>query len=502
MFANMPNYTPLLQGDKIRIVFLFQVPSFWPSWESFYYACLCDKRFDVKLVWLNHLAFSQAQMAGASAFLDERQIDYILFDDYDFEKEKPHVAAMQSPYDMTHRIGSSLSWKFRQLGCRVVYIPYGIEITDGNIDRINHFHSFVPLNAWRIFVISELMSDLYKECSPNRAAVRTTGHPKFDAYVNGSVAPLQINIERKIGARKVVLWKMHFPKSDVNGRLMTPDVDEYLEFAKTLSQYESLFFIFMPHPLMLAKSNELSEDKLKLSADIISTVSENENTYVYLDSDYRPALVRADAIITDRSALMIEAGVTGKPVLYMHSADNPEIVTGALAPLVETYYHGTTCDNLSGFLHQIIIGSDKHCDIRAKAFHKTVPFTDGKCGVRISNCIAEDILTEASPRPFRIAAFCMGGIFNNYLSNYHTDAIEIVAISDNNSALWGTKIGEVSVVKPIALRNYEFDAVVIFSERYFREVFRQLVYDVNIDMDLILRVDKFITQLVSERASN
>lgn len=28
------------QGDKIRLVFLYQIASFWPSWDSLYESCL------------------------------------------------------------------------------------------------------------------------------------------------------------------------------------------------------------------------------------------------------------------------------------------------------------------------------------------------------------------------------------------------------------------------------------------------------------------------------
>ena len=502
MLFDQADYTPLITSEKIRIVFLFQAPSFWASWESFYYACLNDERFNVKLVLYNKLTFSQAQMQGAEEFLKALQLEYILFDDFDMEIYKAHVVVIQSPYDLTHRIDDALSWRFRKLGCRVVYIPYGIEITDdGNKDRIAHFHSFVVLNAWRIFVISERMEKLYKEACPNRNAVKVSGHPKFDAYANRAVKKLSPDLENAIAGRKVVLWKMHFPKSDDKGILKTPDVSEYIKFAKNLSKYKDLFFIFMPHPLMLAKNKELTDEQQVMSDNIMSAVSLNDNAYIYLDADYRPALIRADAIIIDRSAIMIEAGITGKPIIYMHSKNNPETIAEAFSPLVESYYKGTNADDMEHFVQQFIQGIDDNKEFRKKMFREVIPYADGKCAKRIADSVITDIISESLPRKLRIAAFGMGITFDEYWMKAVSKKsdIELVAIADNKSFLWGTQHNGVPVIEPVKLRDIDFDAVVIFSEKFYREIYRQLVFDINIDEDKILRLDKFLIEILYER---
>src|SRR5690554_4060276 len=93
-----PQYTPHIYGEKIRIVFMYQVASFWPSWETFYEECINDPRYDVKLLYINTSSVEKAQMVTAKDFLEKKQIQYVLYDDFDIEDFNPHIAVYQSPY--------------------------------------------------------------------------------------------------------------------------------------------------------------------------------------------------------------------------------------------------------------------------------------------------------------------------------------------------------------------------------------------------------------------
>ncbi|MDR1320088.1 MAG: hypothetical protein LBK56_01505 [Gracilibacteraceae bacterium] len=502
MSFGKPSYTPLSRGEKIRVIFLFQIPSFWPSWESVYRAGTEDERFEVKLLWLDELAFSKAQMIGAEEFLTENQLAYAKFNEFNLTDYKPHIVVLQSPYDTTHRPVQALSLNFTALGARVVYIPYGIEISDTPLSRINHFYTFTVLNAWRIYVMSSEMAGHYKEHCPNRAAVRVCGHPKFDSYADKGRFEFPDELRRLIGNRRTVLWKMHFPKMEAGNTLITPNIDEYVKFADKVSDFPDLFFIFTPHPLMLAESDELETAAREKSQILLAMLATKENVYVYGASDYRAALSCAEAVIIDRSALMIEAALTGAPILYMYNADNIEKMTDAIAPLLESFYQGTTADDMVHFLERFRNGFDPKKEQRAKAFNACVPYTDGRCGERIVNDMADSILREAqsAPKP-KIAIFGLGGLFRYYWEDtdiFSHDRFDIIVFSDNDASRWGERFHGIPVVKPEGLRDFSFDKIVVFSERYFMEIFRQLVYDVRIDIDRIYRLDKFLFEIISE----
>ena len=79
----MISYIPHGKGEKIRIAFMFQVASFWPSWDSLYSSCIKDDRFETKLYWINEEAGEPSQMKTAELFLKTSEIE---FETYDFQK--------------------------------------------------------------------------------------------------------------------------------------------------------------------------------------------------------------------------------------------------------------------------------------------------------------------------------------------------------------------------------------------------------------------------------
>ena len=127
---------------------------------------------------------------------------------------------------------------------------------------------------------------------------------------------------------------------------------------------------------------------------LMNTLYAQENVYVELADDYRSAVIAADYIILDRSAVMVEAGACGVPVLYMHNSTYDEKMTEAIQPLVESYYQGTTAGDMIQFVEMCKSGEDPLFKLRENAFKKCVPMFDGMAGERICNEIAEALLKE------------------------------------------------------------------------------------------------------------
>lgn len=386
---------PYREGEKIRIVFLFQVASFWPSWESFYKACINDPRIDVKLLYLDETVREAVQMLSAKEFLDGENLDYTDFCDFDIDEYKPHVVVVQTPYDAGHRIKAHWSSAWKAKGYRVVYIPYGIEISDTETSHGMHFEQHVVENAWRVYTFSETMLKDYRKYCVNAGAVRALGLPKFDSLFDKGAFKLDSELTERIAGRKVCLWKVHFPKIfEENGKdiFVTPDVNEYIAFAEYAAQHKEIFFIFMPHPRFRepVKNKKLQELAIKL----MSTLEDVDNVYIDIKDDYRYSLMNADFIIVDRSAVMVEAAAIGVPVLYMVNSNFYEPVTKAIEPLMNSYEQGSTCEDMVEFTEACINGEDRNKEIRDDAFHQCIPFFDGKCGERIKENIVQGLVNE------------------------------------------------------------------------------------------------------------
>ncbi|MCC8149929.1 MAG: hypothetical protein LIO96_00270 [Lachnospiraceae bacterium] len=303
------NLIPCHSDEKIRMVFLFQVASFWPSWESFYLGCVGDERIDVHFLFLDETATEDEQMKSARTFLEKSEILYEKYEDFDLEKYRPHVMVMQTPYDEWHRHQEHWSSVYRAQGIRLVYIPYGIEISDTEDSHRLHFHTTVIDNCWRIYTFSEQMRKDYLKYALNRNAVRAVGLPRFDALYYKDRFVLDSSIREQSGGRKIVLWKLHFPKViKENGRelTVTPSLNLYIDFARCIKEYEDLFFIFMPHPRFRSKKNNVEiQQKVQI---LFEQLASCKNVYLDERDDYRESLVNAAVSMIARGAVLGEAG--------------------------------------------------------------------------------------------------------------------------------------------------------------------------------------------------
>jgi len=91
---------------------------------------------------------------------------------------------------------------------------------------------------------------------------------------------------------------------------------------------------------------------------------------------------------------MVEVGCTGVPVLYMYNRYYVEPLTPAIMPIMNTYYQGTTFEEMHDFVEQCICGEDPKKEERLRAFRETIPYFDGNCGERIKDHIAQALLNE------------------------------------------------------------------------------------------------------------
>lgn len=385
-------FIPYYTGSKIRVLFVFQVASFWPAQERVYLSLLNDDRFDVKLVCYDDGFDKSIKTESARQYLLDCKYNFIPWEEFSIDDFNPHVVFLQTAYD-TNRKPPYTSAALKLKGRRVVYIPYGIEIADTMHAREDHFRLPIIENAWRIYTISEKMRQEYLLHAQTSVTVRALGLPRFDALFNKVKFLPNENILKLANGRKIVLWKVHFPKMIKHfGKqiLVTPDIQYYLAFADMISQMKDIFFIFMPHP-RFKEFNDNAMVKLQTQM-LMKTLSEKDNVYIDGADDYRTSLFMADAIIVDRSAVMIEAATVGVPVLYMYNNDYDEPMTAAVEPLVKSYYQGTNVEDMMQFIELVRENKDPKKEERKIAFEKCVPFYDGLCSKRITDDIASGVM--------------------------------------------------------------------------------------------------------------
>lgn len=393
--GGMNGMVPYYEGSKVRVLFVFQVASFWPSQEQVYFYMLNDSRFDVKLVCYDDGFDKSIKTETAREYLETSGYDYEPWESFSVDDFNPHVVFLQTAYD-TNRKPPYTSMALNGMGRRVVYIPYGIEIADTLHARKDHFRLPIMDNAWRVYTISEMMQKEYRLHLSGWLDVKALGLPRFDALFRNEFAPDE-EIKKRANGRKIVLWKVHFPKviqEYEKNILVTPDIAEYMAFADMVDRINDIFFIFMPHP----RFREFNADPKirKQVLQLMDTLQNKENVYIDDADDYRPSLFMADGIIVDRSAVMIEAAAAHVPVMYMYNRDYDEPMTAAVQPLVDSYYQGTRHDDMLNFIEQLRKNEDPKKGEREVAFKMCVPYFDGQCSKRIADDIAAGVMSDVS----------------------------------------------------------------------------------------------------------
>lgn len=498
-------YTVLAKGEKIRILFLFQVASAWSSWESFYEACAKDETIEVKILLLTRSAVETSQMLTSRDFLEKQNIPYELYEDFDINGFSPHAAVVQFPYDVSYHTPDALSIHLKNKGIRVVYIPYGIEISDTETARKDHFHNFVVENSWHIYTCCEEIKKEYIKYCRNRQAVYVCGSPKFDGLAHKADYPLSSAIREKSHGRRIVLWKMHFPKKiKEGGRIVqiTPDLKEYIKFADGMEQFQDIYFVILAHPKMLygtVASDTKGDASLAGQTNMLFDIlRKKDNVYVDSSDDYRNSLYHADAIIMDRSAVMIEAAMTLAPVMLMSNSGYKEPWTNGVRQVAEILYSGSTAKDMTDFLYKIVKGDNPRRERCSEMVSAYFPYFDGKCGRNIKDHMKDSLLNE-KPLPLRIAVYGAGDVCRYYFEKEHwlqNEGFQIQAVFDSSRDLWEKDFYGWIIQPPEGAKHADYDVLVIMTEQHYFEIKKTLVYDLYIDERKIWRLDEFVSQIM------
>jgi hypothetical protein len=473
------SYIPLKSGEKIRIGFLFQDATLFPSWQSLYNLLINDKRFDIKVYCTENTEYSYKSLTVISEFLCGKNISYEIISQKKLYEFNPHYMFFQTPYDYMARPFWLYSKTLKNNGIRMVYIPYGIEIVDTPSARRDHFRTPVVNNAYRIYVLSELMKKEYQKYCGNFRSVRATGVPRFDILADEKFS-MPKNIIKKANGRKIIVWHAHFAKEsmfDGKNQLVTPYFEDYIEFAKKLKEYPNLFFVFMPHPKF---GNDLANERFNImSAKILDILEQTENACIDKSPDYRNIYFSADAIITDRSSLMIEAAVSDVPVLLWYNPDFQETTISALKPLTDTYIKAENYTYVLDFIADIENNTDRNKEQRNKAFKKCIPHYDGKCCERIAEDLYHSIVAEKDVNPkenITIVIFGTGFMADILFENNTFPDYINFEFSDNNQNKWGTLYRNKRIIPPGELINIVFDKIIItVNSTYDTKIFSQLL---------------------------
>ncbi len=355
----------VLPGEKIRVIFIVISPEIWPSIEPIWTRALKDNRFIVSIVVLesNNPEMSLTSLSRAKALFESTATPYFTEQNFSLENYRPHVVFYSLPY------GSLYPESYKPevvsaMGCRIAYVPYGLEVGGGVFNARYQYDSEVPRVAWRIFARSpsQLVS-FSRYCSYGNGHVVVTGHPRSETDRSLEIRWHRI-IKEKARGRSVILWTPHF--SVLTRRKWSSFLDHHETILRLIDNRSDCFLVVRPHPFLLtslAKHEGWGHERVSAW---FGAIDGKENVHVDTETDYRPAFEISSALIADAGSFLVEYLRTGKPVCHLTGKD--DIGLNEEVRSLACFYPGATEIDIAAFLDRVIKkGGDSLTEARKSA---------------------------------------------------------------------------------------------------------------------------------------
>ena len=234
---------------------------------------------------------------------------------------------------------------------KIVYIPYGTSISAETYTYKSHYDSHIHNKAWRIYVLNDFYLDLYKKhCTFKKGTnVRVIkSSPKFDyaikntqsASQNSTTKNFLLNINYEI-----------YPQKEEKERTWSA----FTTYRDILLQYftlrSNINLIVRPHPSLFEKAEfwPLIQPFLKLKNVIMDDSRKNS---------YEVSFNMSDALITDRSSMIIDYIITKKPIIALHYERSRRINTFGAWLFDAFAYNAGTPDSLLQHIVMLTQGKD------------------------------------------------------------------------------------------------------------------------------------------------
>lgn len=380
-----------LTKKKIHALFLTQELACWPSLESVFDAAYSSEEYEVSLVYTPFFHNNYTEQTDYYKDYLEMGLPVQRHNEYDLVNSSPDIVFMIKPYASIPELYQTQ--EIEMVVPRIIYIPYGMEIT---VDLIKFgFQFYTHYRAWRHCAYGNVVKEYgTKYGYRNGENIAVWGHPKADHYLDLDAKRVDIPDAWKdrIKNRKVILWTPHH-LIDLND---TTGTGTWLIWGETILKeaiaHPEICFILRPHPLMmgaLVNSNAMTQNE---ADELRRKIDETENLIWDTNALYHAAFNAADAIITDGTTFSVEFLYTKKPILL--TPRNMEKFY-LYEDMLESYYIVKRKQDISDFMNMIRDGEDPLKEKRLNLYDRTFFIPDtGTVGEHIIKEIKKDLEKE------------------------------------------------------------------------------------------------------------
>lgn len=305
-----------------EIVFLPYKISMWDSLESIYAAAIQNKECDVRVIPVPYYHVNEDRTELEMTYEGEKfakQVPITDYREYAIEDNMPDVIFIHNPYDDTNRVTSLpekyFSRELKKYTNHLVYVPY--KVCGGEVKDVYCMTPGVN-NAWRVFVQSEQVRNIYiKYQKPEKIVV--AGSPKIDAVIQNEKYPPKMpeEWENVLGKRKVFLLNTHLNTLINYGEKAIKEIEHIIMI---FAERKQAAVLWRPHPLSMETIKSMNPAILEPYCRVIEKFKRLSNGIYDETSEPHLAIALADAYIGDGSSMVTMFGITGKPVYIRNLA--------------------------------------------------------------------------------------------------------------------------------------------------------------------------------------
>lgn len=380
-------------NDKVKIVFLCQLPHIWTCLESIYEAAQKDDDVEAYILAVPNKWEEQEIDTEAYDFCVKNNYNVIQAYDkttnkfFDLELLNPDYVFIPRPYDVY--LPSQYRSDIISNYAKICYVCYGYVAEAGHILETCYYKYFTN-SCYFIFADND-STEAY--CRKNHAISEALGlrkiiktpFPRFDLARKGiGKEPPHWKIKRD-EVNKRIIWTPRWTTDEgLGGTNFFNYKDFFFEFAQKHTDCE---FMFRPHPMAfehfissgLMSKEEVDEYKIKCM--------KGHNTQLDERKDYLDSFASADILVSDMSGVMEDFLVIGKPLVF---CSYQQEFNEANKKLLDAFYIPHDADELENILEMLISGNDPKKKIREQIVRDILGECDGKNGYRILEYLKAD----------------------------------------------------------------------------------------------------------------
>ena len=379
---------------KIKLVFFVIFPELWTSVGPIYERAKEDSRFVVQVVLLKNPNPERylSSTCEAEAFLKSLSIPYLLENNFSLKDFQAQVAFYPAPY-ASFFSDNLQPEKVVEMGCRIAYVPYGLEVGGGVFNARYQYDTDIPRLAWRIFARSLFQyKNFGRFCSSGNSHVVVTGHPRAELDRKHKLIP-HSSAEKKSRGRIVILWTPHF--SVLTRRKWSSFLDHYDSILHLFEKRIDLFLLIRPHPFLKSCLSRLESWGPERVEKLFTEINKRDNVLLDTNLNYEPAFKSSSGLMSDAGSFLVEYLHTKKPICYLSGKD--DIGLSEEVREFDCFYPGNTKIEIEDFLDRVIRNKSDYLKTkRYNALQKYFEFKSEPPSSLILNNIAKNIDCESS----------------------------------------------------------------------------------------------------------